>query len=126
MSTLEESRQRSKLGGALLWFAVLGGAFAWLLHLLSAWGVNEVACAAGHSEIRGASLSAVLIGTVVVPGAIALASLGLAVVAWLRTSPAGDSRTRLLATVGIWADLLFITMITFDAIAIAMFTPCQT
>ena len=36
----------------LLWFGVLGGAIAWLLHLLLSYGVSEFGCVSAFAETR--------------------------------------------------------------------------
>ncbi|WAL69561.1 hypothetical protein ORV05_17885 [Amycolatopsis cynarae] len=123
-------------GGLLLWFAVLGGAIAWALHLAAAWSTDELACFAGHHEISGTPLYVVITLMVVIPGVIALAALGTALLVRHRTSgtaveegrPDGTrrDRTRLLATVGIWANLLFVAIIAFDGVAVVVIPQCRS
>jgi hypothetical protein len=128
----QPAAQRSRLlGGLLLWFAVLGGAGAWGLHLLAAWGTDELACASGHRDVAGVPLTTVLILAVVVPGAVALAALGAAWLAWRRTSrdgrdngDAGTGRAHLMALVGLGANLLFVAIIAFGGAAVLVLPPC--
>jgi hypothetical protein len=131
MSTRHEERTR-RSGAVLLWFAVLGGAVAWAVHVMAAWSTEELTCAAGHRSISGTSLVLVLVLMSAVPGAVALAALGVSWRAWLQTSHNRDredgrrlDRARLLAVVGMSANLLFIAIIAFDAVAIAVVPPCQ-
>lgn len=124
------------LGGLALWFAVLGGALAWALHLFAAWGTDELVCASGHEDVSGTSLRVVLLLTAAVPLAITLAALGVAWLAWRRTAKdsrpetGGDEerrfdRTRLMALVGLCSNVLFTTIIIFGGAAIFVFPPCQ-
>ncbi|MGW4589746.1 hypothetical protein ACWEKJ_20680 [Amycolatopsis thermoflava] len=118
------------LGGLVLWFAVLGGAVAWGLHLLAAWATDELACLAGHEEISGAPLALVITLMVVVPGALAVAALVTSWIAWRRTRTAADGvsldRTRMLAVVGFSANLLFVAIILFDAVAVVVIPQCAS
>lgn len=41
-----------------LWFGLLGGAFAWLAHLLLAWGISEFGCVSGLGSTVRLGLSA--------------------------------------------------------------------
>jgi hypothetical protein len=133
MSARPDSPRTRRAGALLLWFAVLGGAVAWAVHLMAAWGTEELTCAAGHRSISGTSLTVVLVLMVAIPGAVALASLAVAWRAWRQTRGIRDGdgerrldRARLLAIVGISANLLFVAIILLDAIALAVFPPCQT
>jgi hypothetical protein len=129
MSTRHDSPRTRRSGALLLWFAVLGGGVAWAVHLLAAWGTEELTCAAGHRSISGTSLVLVLVVMSAVPGAVALAALGVSWRAWLQTSRDREDgrldRARLLAVVGMAANLLFVVIIAFDAAAIAVIPPCQ-
>jgi hypothetical protein len=130
MSTGTESAGTRRTGGLLLWFAALGGALAWAVHLIAAWGTEELTCGSGHRSISGTSLTVVIALMSAIPGAVALAALGVSWLAWRRIRRAGDGahleRAGLLAVVGMAANLLFVTIIAFDAAALTVFPPCQT
>ncbi|MFC4859378.1 hypothetical protein [Actinophytocola glycyrrhizae] len=136
-STPDPPGTARRLGGLLLWFAVLGGAVAWAVHLFFAWGVVEVTCLAGHQQIGGVPLEVVTAIAVIVPGLVTVAALLVSVLAYRRVRDTGDggdgdeldrtrfSRTKLLAVVGLWANLLFVAIIAFDGIALVVFSSCQ-
>ena len=42
-----------------LWFGMFGGAIAWLVHLLVAYGIAEFGCASAFSDVRWGNLSGV-------------------------------------------------------------------
>lgn len=116
------------LGAGLLWFGVLGGPVAWIVHLFAAWGVVEVACTQGNTEVLGLSLRAFAAVWTAGPGVLALFSLAAALSAAHREAGrTGRSRerTRFLAHVGAWLDGLSLTMIIFGAVALILFEPCS-
>jgi hypothetical protein len=133
MTAATPSPQARRVGAPLMWFAVLGGAIAWSAHALSAWSINELACAAGGRHVvAGVSLTAALAVTVVVPGAAALAALLASWIAWRRTSAAaahrdgaGIGRAAMLALLGFGANLLFVAIIAAGGAALLVFPPCQ-
>lgn len=139
-------RRAGLIGGLLLWFGVLGGALAWTVHLLAAWSIGELVCAAGSAEVAGVPLRYVIGLTVLIPAAAAVAALAVTWLAWRRTEPgrAGRWRTapdagppsagtvdhalgraRMLALVGLASNLLFLTIIVLGGVATLVFPPCQ-
>ena len=118
MTTRPDSRARLA-GGLLLWYGVLGGAVAWAVHLLVAWPLDELTCAAGSEKISAVPLWQAVGLAVVIPGLVTAGSLAVAALAWRRTARAQSAgahdpafgRSRMLAVVGIWANLLFLTII---------------
>ncbi|KXK63701.1 hypothetical protein AWW66_01700 [Micromonospora rosaria] len=131
MSTHPDPRARLA-GGLLFWYAVLGGAIAWALHLLTGWGIDELACAAGSEAVGPVPLRTALSATVVLPALATVGALLAATLLWRRTThvvtdgedrPVG--RSRLLALVGIWSNLLFLTIIVLGGIALLVLPPCQ-
>jgi hypothetical protein len=120
-------------GGLLLWYGVLGGAVAWAVHLLAAWSLDELGCAARSERIAGVPLWQVLGVAVLVPGLATVGSLLVAALVWRRTARARSAgtddpalgRSRLLAVVGIWANLLFLAIIVLGGVAVLVFPPCQ-
>jgi hypothetical protein len=120
-----------RLGGLLLWFAVLGGAVAWAVHLLAAWSIDELACAAGSRDVSGVPLHVAVSLAAGIPAIVALAALALSWRAWRRTAaatgPGADGpigRARMVAVVGLWSNLLFLAIIALGGAAILVFPPC--
>jgi hypothetical protein len=118
-------------GGLLLWSAVLGGALAWAVHLMVSWAVSELTCASGAERIGTWPLRAVVGVAVVLPALATLGALSAAVLVWRRTGhPTGVAgrrvgRSRMLAVVGIWSNLLFFTIIVLGGAALLVLPPCQ-
>ncbi|OKI67379.1 hypothetical protein [Micromonospora sp. CB01531] len=120
-------------GGLLLWYGVLGGAVAWAVHLIAAWSLDELACAAKSERIAGVPLWQALSIAVFVPGVATLGSLLVATLVLRRTGQARAAgahdraldRSRMLAVVGVWANLLFLTIIALGGVAVLVFPPCQ-
>ncbi|SIR51375.1 hypothetical protein [Micromonospora avicenniae] len=120
-------------GGLLLWYAVLGGALAWAIHLMLAWGIDELTCASGSDRIGAVPLRVVVALAVVVPALATVGALLAAALAWRRTAHTRSDgiaegtlgRTRLLAALGLWANLLFLAIILLGGVALLVFPPCQ-
>lgn len=132
MTTRPDSRARLA-GGLLLWYGVLGGAVAWAVHLLVAWPLDELTCAAGSEKISAVPLWQAVGLAVVIPGLVTAGSLAVATLAWRRTARAQSfgaqdpafGRSRMLAVVGIWANLLFLTIIVLGGVAVLVLPACQ-
>lgn len=76
-------------GAFARWFAFLGGAVAWTLHLLLAWAIAEFGCIRGlhHTQLAGVTLTGWLIL------ALTLVSFAVAVAAtWVGYRPYGEHR----------------------------------
>jgi hypothetical protein len=125
-------RNAGRVGPWLLWFAVLGGMLAWAFHLLFAWGVAELACMNGETEVIGLPLRG-FVGLVTgVPLAVALAATGIAWRVWRAPAdPDGDrsgdrsvERARFLAQIGFVLDLLAVAATVFGAVALIVLEPC--
>jgi hypothetical protein len=117
----------------LLWFAVLGGATAWTVHLLVAWGLEEIACgsASRSTDVLGVPLAAAITAATLLPLAVAVASLVVAWRLWRRTAGDPDGqvpmrRASFMALVGLWADGLFTLGIVYGAVALLVIRPCAT
>ena len=119
-----------RTGGLLLWFGALGGAVAWAIHLLAAWSISELTCAAGSSAVAGLPLQVVVGITVVIPAVVTAAALAASWRTWraTATTATGDrpvARSRLIGVVGVWSNLLFLAIIVLGGIAVLVFPPCQ-
>ncbi|WP_319459317.1 hypothetical protein [Micromonospora sp. RTP1Z1] len=117
-------------GGLLLWYGVLGGAVAWAVHLLAAWSLDELTCAAGSERVSAVPLWQAVGLAVVIPGLFTVGSLLVAALVWRRTRRAGEEdrafgRSRMLAVVGVWANLLFLAIIVLGGVAVLVLPPCQ-
>jgi hypothetical protein len=129
----QPGRRARLAGGLLVWYGVLGGAVAWTVHLLAGWGMDELACAAGSDHVSAVPLAQAVGLAVVIPALLTAGSLAVAVLVWRRTAraqPTGPDnpsygRARMLATLGIWANLLFLAIIVLGGIAVVVFPPCQ-
>lgn len=129
----QRTRPDPPLVGALwMWFAAIGGAVAWALHLFVAWGVTETACLSGRSAIGTVPVKVVVALATAIPLIVCLGSLTAAW--WMRrqTRPGlvdvdseRGGRAYLVAGVGVWANLLFIAIIVFDGVALLVFPTCQ-
>jgi hypothetical protein len=131
--TAQPGHRARLAGGLLLWYGVLGGALAWAAHLLVSWGLDELACAAGSERVSGVPLWQAVALAVLIPALVTAGSLVVAVLVWRRTTQAERAgaedrsygRARMLATLGIWANLLFLAIIGLGGIAVLVFPPCQ-
>ncbi|MFI6231230.1 hypothetical protein ACIBCR_28435 [Micromonospora echinospora] len=120
-------------GGLLFWYAVLGGAVAWAVHLLAGWGVEELTCANGNDRVGTVPLRTVIGAAVVLPALATVGALLASALVWRRTTrapaPAGGDRSlersRMLAVVGIWSNLLFLAIIALGGLALLVLPPCQ-
>jgi hypothetical protein len=131
MSTRVSSRTGTA-GGLLLWFAVLGGAVAWSIHAFAAWGMDELACAGGHQSLSGFPLSAAVGVAVAVPGLVAAAALVVSCLALRRTTTVPDGvdersvgRAHLLAVIGVFLNILSLSIIVLGGVATLVLPPCQ-
>ncbi|MEV4703127.1 hypothetical protein [Actinoplanes sp. NPDC049316] len=123
--------QTRRASGFLLWFAVLGGALAWALHLFVAWGVDELTCRSGNTSVGGIPIRGIVGAGVVVPGLITLAALLLAWRGWRRATAARDDddprmeRTGMMLLIGLCANALFLSIIAAGGAAVLVLSPCQ-
>jgi hypothetical protein len=114
-----------------MWFAFLGGAVAWALHLAASWGITETTCLSGHVRIGDMPLTHAVAIATAVPLAVTVLAFVAALWMWRKTGPdqLDDSkpsagRAHLVAAVGIWTNALFIAIIVFDGIALQVFPSC--
>jgi putative membrane protein len=111
----ESTRQVSP---AALTFALLGGAFAWLFHLMGMYALHPLACARG-------SISLMIALTVV----MALITVAAGVVAWAHRNAVADDRVargraRFMARAGLALDILFLYIIVAESLPLLYDGPC--
>ncbi|KAB8197415.1 hypothetical protein FH608_002325 [Nonomuraea phyllanthi] len=127
MST-ETERKTRRVGRWLLCFAVAGGAVAWAVHLLAAWGVVELVCSIGRRDVNGLPLHAFVIVATAVPAVPAAAALAAAWRIWQHDLAGAtgrrERRARFLAELGLGLDALACLMIVFGAVALGVIAPC--
>ncbi len=132
MSTDRLPPRAAFVGGILLWFAVLGGVMSWTTHAIAAWSIDELTCASGHTHLAGFPLRAAVGLAVAIPAIGAATALVLSWLAWRRTraenlaaSDQSVGRAHLLAIIGLWLNLLSLTIIILGGIATLVLPPCQ-
>jgi hypothetical protein len=111
-----------------LWFGLLGGAFAWLLHLVTAWALAEFGCVGGLGQTSWFGISAVAWWAIVLTVVTELIALAAFAVAWfVRPSSANcdeeaafESR-RGAARAGILTSGLFALAIVFESIPLVYY-----
>lgn len=126
-------RAVAKVAPLVLWFAVLGGAGAWSLHLVVGWGLEEIACGSGSvgSDILGIGLVAWLTAITIVLGAVTVAALLLSWRLWRQAGRPihGDAdppvgRAGFMALYGLLSNGLFLLMIVFGGVSLLFLGPC--
>lgn len=119
----------------LLWFAVLGGAGAWSLHLVVGWGLEEIACGTGSAgqDLLGIGLVPWLAGTHLVLAAVAASALALSWRFWRRAERARDGgdadepplgRVAFMALFGLLSNGLFLLIIVYGIVSLLFLGPC--
>jgi hypothetical protein len=131
MTTTRTTARGRRLGPALTWFGVLGGAVAWTTHLIAAWAIDELTCLAGHTTVAGVPLVAVMWVAVIGPALVTATALAISAVVWRRESAArrqsdrGYGRAGLLGLVGLGANALFLSIIVAGGAAVLVLPVCQ-
>lgn len=106
------------------WFAFLGGAIAWTLHLIGAWAIAEFGCVSGLASVLWMGLSAVawmLIALTAFTLIVAIAAAGLGYRDHRRlaaTGSAAEDGGQYLARAGWMISALFALIIAFESIPI--------
>lgn len=139
--TLAPDRNRTRIRPTTLWFGVLGGVTAWLVHLTVAWGVLELSCISPADgpwvDNRGgspgtAAWTAVLIGTVA-PWLIAAAALVTCLLLHLRRrrlaadealDVLADERVGFLLVLGALLDVFALLAITGGIVGMLTLEAC--
>jgi hypothetical protein len=133
------SRQqhRRRVGGPMLWFAVLGGIAAWALHILVAWSFLEVACLTpGRTTVLqfggtpGLTASLVAYCATGLPWLTALLAFLSCLRLQSRLRREGEDvlsleRTNLLIVMGIFLDLFALAALTGSAVGLFVLEPCS-
>lgn len=133
------SRQRThrKVGGPMLWFAVLGGIVGWSLHVLVAWSFMEVSCLTPGRMTTlqfggrpGLTASVVAYTATGLPWLVALLAFLMCLRLQSRMRRQGEEilsgeRTHLLIVVGIFLDLFALAATTGSAVGLFVLRPCS-
>jgi hypothetical protein len=112
-----------------LWFGALGGAVAWLLHLVGCYAIAEFGCVGelGHVVWNGVSVVAwMCIGTTAVSLLLALVAMFVAFRLRPRTTPYDADREWLRSTAdgGLLLSGFFAATILFESIPILFYLRC--
>jgi hypothetical protein len=115
----------------LLWFGVLGGASAWAVQLVVAYGVEEIGCSPGSSTaaVLGLDIST---WTYLISAAAALVTIVSAAVcfwAWRGSAHRSSDDARLervwfMGAAGFVGNLLFLAIIAYVAAAPLVLSSC--
>lgn len=120
---MRRSEQRTPHPGRR-WFALLGGAVAWFVHLIGMFAISEFGCVAELDERRLASISMVallLLAASVVPLIVAIA----AAVVGYRDAAGPPEHEQWLSRAGWLLSLLFAVIVLVQAIpALFYLTGC--
>lgn len=120
------SERRMPLSAWELAVCWLGGAIAWLVHLLAAWAMAEFGCVAGWQRLSFGGLTAVA-WAIVILSAVAVAAgagaLWVAERADRRLLTVSDpTRTRhFAARAGMWLNGLFLAIIVVETLPLAFY-----
>jgi hypothetical protein len=130
-------RTRPKVGGPMLWFAVLGGISAWALHILVAWSFLEVACLTpGRTTVLqfggtpGLTASLVAYVATGLPWLVSLSAFLTGLRLRSRLSREGEDvlsgeRTNLLIVIGVFLNLFALAALTGSAVGLLVLEPCS-
>jgi hypothetical protein len=136
---------RRKTAPLLLWFATLGGAAAWSLHLLFGWGLEEIACSPASASAQVLGLSPT-VWIAVVTAALAAVTVAAGLLAWRFWRQAGaadpnrhiepaasdpepeqtvrSGRAGFMALFGLAANALFLLIIVYGGVSLLLLRPC--
>jgi hypothetical protein len=126
METSEHTAQTTGASDTALWFGLFGGAVAWLLHLILAWGIAEFGCVSRFHESKWLGLTAVAwAGLVMNLSMLALAGMSLWVsqrndhhlhqLSTAENQPSADSR-QFIARSGVLANWVFVFIIVVQSL----------
>ncbi len=116
------------VGGTKVWFVVLGGAMAWLAHLLLAYGLAEFGCVAGWTRYAWLDVSVVAwlltaVSLVMLIVAASAAWLGWQCVRRMRQEEGGFTREAVfwLLRAGFIMSLTFTVVIAVQSVPIIFY-----
>lgn len=114
-----------------LWFGVLGGPIAWIVHVVFGYILEDTACspASGSEAILGigivplfSMMTAVLAAVTALAGAVAYRCLGRMQGG---TGTVAEQRARWMARAGIIVSVLFFVIIVFAFASFAILSVCE-
>lgn len=128
-------RERPKIGGFALWYAVMGGVVAWTVQLAVSWSVMELSCLGptrgGMYQQAGDGLGARITAyaATAVPWLVALGALVTCLLLQARMRRLGadllaGERTKLMLVVGLFLDAMTLAIITGGGIGLAFVEAC--
>ena len=100
----------------LVWYGFLGGAAAWALQLVLAYGFEDAMCG------QGGSPTVWLVAATLMLGAVAAGSLGAAFVTWRRDS---SGVLGFLAATGMFAAAFFVVLIALGGLQLLSLDSCR-
>ncbi|MFN2593322.1 MAG: hypothetical protein ABR579_00335 [Actinomycetota bacterium] len=121
---------RTPVGRKLLWWGVLGGGIAWAVQLTVGYGLEEIACSSGSrgKHILGMSVPSSIYILSAAAAVVTLSAIAICIAAIRRGSGSDDHRDQRVVFMGITglaANLLFLAIIVFGAIAPLYLSSCH-
>jgi len=126
MGTSENRNQTATVSDARLWFGLLGGGVAWMLHLILAWGIAEFGCVSRFHELKLLGLTAVAwAGLTMSLCMLAITAIALWVSrrnerqiinAAVDTSQPATHPRRFIANSGVMANIVFLFIIVVQSL----------
>jgi hypothetical protein len=113
----------------LQWYGLLGGALAWTVQLVLAFGVTVARCGVGGDF--GLAVDAWQVVLIVVAGGLTLLGEAAALTVFLATraldhdGPPPDGRRHFFASAALVGNLLFLMIILLSGIGIVAHSPCH-
>jgi hypothetical protein len=126
MNTIANETVRVTASRRQLWFGLLGGALAWLIHFFAAYLLAEFGCVSGWGKKQWMGISAVAWLVLAMTLFMTLVGLAAAWSAWraylrLRTGPSAEVALRgelYLAQAGALTSSIFVAAILFETIPV--------
>lgn len=126
MGTSENRNQTATVSDARLWFGLLGGGVAWMLHLILAWGIAEFGCVSRFHELQWFGQTAVAwAGLTMSLCMLAMTAIALWVsqrnerqllIAAVDTSRPSTHPRRFIANSGVLANVVFLFIIVVQSL----------
>lgn len=122
MSTGELTKGPEEVGPFTIWFGLLGGALAWIPHLLVSYSAVPLVCETGWAIVLYATAGATLLG--------ALAATLVAWRGWRRAreltngAPLIAQRSRFMTLSGLILSAFFVAVIVAQSLPIFLQHPC--